>query len=271
MAIVTLTTDFGTQDGYVGAMKGVLLSRAPDATIVDLTHDVPGHDVVAAAFALAQSAPHFPDRTIHVVVVDPGVGGARKPIVVDDGRQLYVGPDNGVLTLAAASPYAGTWAIEAPGFLADAPSSTFHGRDIFAVCAGRLAAGAAPHEVGPAIEPAGALPLQGEHRRDGDSLYARVVHVDRFGNLITDVRAEELPSSPRFSARGERIEGLSETYESVPRGALLAYVGSGGTLEIAVREGSASRELDMARGDAIEIRGEIRGATRGAPGAESPS
>jgi hypothetical protein len=254
LAIVTLTTDFGTADGYVGAMKGVLLRGAPDATLIDITHDVPGHDVVAAAFALAQAAPHFPARTIHVVVVDPGVGGARRPVVIDDGAQIFVGPDNGVLTLAARAPHAGAWAIEAPGFLAESPSSTFHGRDVFAVCAARLAAGARPSDAGPAVALAGVLPLGGEHRRDGDSLFARVVHVDRFGNLITDVRGDELPARPRFQMRGERIRGLSRTYESVERGELLAYVGSGGTLEIAVREGRACDELDMGRGDAIEIR-----------------
>lgn len=253
MAIVTFTTDFGTQDGYVAAMKGVLLQSAPDATLVDITHDVAGHDVVAAAFALAQAAPYFPARSIHVVVVDPGVGGQRRPIVLDDGKQIFVGPDNGVLTLAAAAPYTGVWAIENTGFLADSPSSTFHGRDVFAVCAGRLAAGAEPNEVGPRVELQGALPLQGGHRRDGDSQFARVLHVDRFGNLITDVRGDELPAAPRLHARGERIIGLSETYESVAKGALLAYIGSGGTLEIAVREGRACDELDMRRGDAIEI------------------
>jgi S-adenosylmethionine hydrolase len=252
VAIVTLTTDFGTSDGYVGAMKGVLLQRAPNATIVDITHDIARHDVVAAAFALAQSAPHFPRGTIHVVVVDPGVGGQRLPVAVDDGSNLFIGPDNGVFSLAAPSPTA-AYAIEAPGFRAEAPSSTFHGRDIFAFCAGRLADGASVADAGPSVELLGALPFRGDQRGDGDSVFARVIHVDRFGNLITDFRGDKLPANPRFHARGRRITALSQTYESVGKGELLVYVGSGGTIEIAVREGSAADELDMARGDALEI------------------
>lgn len=251
---MTLTSDFGAQDGYVGAMKGVLLSLAPDATVVDIAHDIPPHDVVAAAFALAQAAPHFPDGTIHVVVVDPGVGGARKPVVIDDGRHRFVGPDNGVLSLAARAPYAAVRAIEAPGFVAESPSSTFHGRDVFARCAGRLAAGARVTDAGPAWTLAGQLPLAGGARRDGDRVFARVIHVDRFGNLITDLPAAELPPSPEFIAGGARIRGLVRTYEDVGRGELLAYIGSGGTLEIAVREGRACDAVDLRRGDAIEVR-----------------
>jgi len=256
VAIITLITDFGTADGYVGAMKGVVLRHAPDAIIVDIAHEIAPHDVVAAAFALAQAAAFFPDGTIHVVVVDPGVGGQRKPVAVDDGRQSFIGPDNGVLSLAAPAPVA-AYAIEATAFHAEAPSSTFHGRDVFAYCAGRLAAMSSPsiEDVGPRVELAGALPLRGEQRAEGDRSYARVIHVDRFGNLITDFRGDKLPGNARFHARGRRITSLSETYESVTRGELLAYVGSGETLEIAVREGSAADELDMKRGDAVEIVG----------------
>ncbi len=252
MSIVTVTTDFGTSDGYVGAVKGVVLAHAPDATIVDVAHDIRPQDVVAAAFALQQAAPHFPAGTVHIVVVDPGVGGERNPVVVDAGDQIYVGPDNGVLSLAIPDAVR-AYKIENPGFRAEAPSTTFHGRDVFAVAAGRIAAGAAPADVGPAVELAGALPLGGDEREHDGSLFARVIHVDRFGNLITDLRGDKLPEGARFQMRGYRIPELSTTYESVAPRELLAYVGSGGTLEIAVRNGSAAEILDMARGDAVEV------------------
>lgn len=252
MSVITLLTDFGTVDGYVGAMKGVLATRAPGVHVVDLAHDVRRHDIVGAAFALAQAAPYFPAGTVHVVVVDPGVGGARRPVVVDDGHQRYVAPDNGVLSLAVPAPVS-AHAIEAPAFRAATPAATFHGRDIFAVAAARLATGAAAADAGPSVELEGVLPLYGEHRADGGSLYARVLHVDAFGNLITDLRGDRVPAGAELRARGLRLGPLRTTYEDVARGELLAYVGSGGTVEVAVREGSAAVELDMTRGDAIEV------------------
>src|SRR5215831_5682554 len=148
MPIVTFTTDFGAHDGYVGALKGVVLSLAPQATLVDVAHGVPARDVAAGAVAIAQAAPLFPAGTIHVVVVDPGVGGARADLVVEAGGSFFVGPDNGVLSLAARGPRR-IFRIEAPSFRREPVSPTFHGRDVFAPAAGRLAAGAAPSEAGP--------------------------------------------------------------------------------------------------------------------------
>jgi S-adenosyl-L-methionine hydrolase (adenosine-forming) len=250
--VVTLITDFGTADGYVGAVKGVILRHAPDAQVIDIAHDIPRYDVMTAAFALAQSAPYFPRGTIHVIVVDPGVGGQRLPVVVDGGDHWFVAPDNGVTSLAVPAPVA-AYAIEAANFRAPRPSTTFHGRDVFAVAAGQLAAGRTPAQAGRPVGLAGALPLRGEERGEGDRRFARVVHVDRFGNLITDLTGDKLPARPRFHVRGYRVGQLSETYESVERGELLAYIGSAGTLELAIREGSAAEELDMARGDAVEV------------------
>jgi S-adenosylmethionine hydrolase len=247
LPIITLTTDFGTADGYVGAMKGVILRLAPSAVVVDIAHDVAPHDVAAGAFALAQAAREFPPGTIHVAVVDPGVGGDRAAVVVDDGRYRFVGPDNGLLALAVARPHA-AWLIEAPELRAPAVAPTFHGRDVFAVAAARLAAGASPASAGRAIELAALDGAAGA--REGA---ARVVHVDRFGNLITDRRADELPAGARFRAGGRDISALSSTYTDVPRGALLAYVGSAGTLEIAVREGRAADLLGVGRGDPVDI------------------
>src|SRR5438128_5699715 len=131
MTVVTFTTDFGSSDGYAGAMKGVVLSLAPDAALVDISHDVPAHDVQAGAFALAQAAPLFPPGTIHVAVVDPGVGGARADLVVAAGGSFFIGPDNGLLTLAAPAPRR-AWRIENPSYRREPVSPTFHGRDVFA-------------------------------------------------------------------------------------------------------------------------------------------
>jgi S-adenosyl-L-methionine hydrolase (adenosine-forming) len=252
--IVTMTTDFGTRDGYVGAMKGVILSAAPGATVVDLTHEVPPHDVAAAAFALAQAAPYFPDGTVHVAVVDPGVGGARRCVAIDDGRHRFVGPDNGTFALAVPAPVA-VPEITAPAFRRGTVAATFHGRDVFAPAAARLAAGAPVAEAGPAV------PLEGRLdggelavSADGRDVRGRVIHVDRFGNLVTDVPAARLAAGATVRV-GARVvaRGLSATYEGVPRGRPLAYVGSAGTLEIAVREGSAASRFRARRGAAVTV------------------
>jgi len=248
---VTLTSDFGTRDGYVGAMKGVILSIAPDARIVDITHELPRHDVAAAAFALAQAAPYFPAGTIHVAVVDPGVGGGRAAVIIDGGEQLFIGPDNGLFSLVAPAP-ARVHAITAPGFRRDQVAATFHGRDLFAVAAGQLAAGARVEEAGPAVGLTGVLALA-RHGPTPSGRWATVVHVDVFGNLITDAGAEDLPAAVRFRVGGILIERLSTTFESVGRGELVAYIGSGNTVEIAVREGDAARVLGVGRGAVVAI------------------
>lgn len=239
--IVTLTTDFGDRDGYVGAMKGVILSRAPGVTLVDITHGVPRHDVAAAANALLDAAPCFPAGTVHLAVVDPGVGGARAAVVVAAGGQLFVGPDNGIFDLVAPRPDA-VHAIADPRFRRAAVAATFHGRDLFAPAAAQLALGAPPAAVGPAVALRGRLEVAGG---------ARVVHVDHFGNLVTGIAG--VPATARFRIAGRVIAGVSETYESVAPGELCAYVGSRGTIEIAVREGSAAELLAAGRGTEVEI------------------
>jgi S-adenosyl-L-methionine hydrolase (adenosine-forming) len=248
-AVITLTTDFGTGDGYVGAMKGVILSLLPGATVVDVTHEVPRHDVAAAAHVLATAAPLYPPGTVHLVVVDPGVGGARRALAVDDGRYRYVGPDNGVFARVLPSARA-VHQISAPAFMRQRPSATFHGRDVFAPAAAKLAAGAAIAEAGPAVTFATpAAPEPG-----------RVVHVDRFGNLITDIAGDGLDPSCGVRVGRTRIVGISRTYDDVTRGRVLAYVGSGGTLEIAVREGSAASKLGVKRGARVTL---VHPAARG--------
>jgi S-adenosylmethionine hydrolase len=241
-AIVTLTTDFGQEDGYVGAMKGVLLSRAPGVTLVDITHDLPRHDIAAAANALLDAAPHFPPGTVHLAVVDPGVGGARAAVVVAAAGQLFVGPDNGVFALVAPRPDA-AHAIEDPAFRGEMISATFHGRDLFAPAAARLALGAPPAAAGPAVALRGRLDIGPGHR---------VVHVDRFGNLVTNIAGSPPPARVRLAGGAVAVR---TTYESVAAGELVAYVGSRGTIEIAVREGSAAALLGAGRGTAVEVDG----------------
>jgi S-adenosyl-L-methionine hydrolase (adenosine-forming) len=238
--LVTLTTDFGTADGYVGAMKGVLHRVAPGVVVVDITHAIARHDIAAGAHALATAAPWYPPGTVHVAVVDPGVGGARRGVVVVAGEQIFVGPDNGLFALLAPSA---AYEIAAADFRAERVSSTFHGRDVFAVAAARLASGAAPAQAGPAVTLEGRLP--------GGS-GPRVVHVDAFGNLVTDV-AGEAARGRRVRVAGRDVGPLRRTFEDVAAGELVAYVGSGGTVEIAVREGSAAEVLGAGRGAPVEL------------------
>jgi S-adenosylmethionine hydrolase len=254
LAIVTFTTDFGARDGYAGAMKGVVLALAPSATLVDITHGVPAQDVASGALALAQAAPLFPAGTIHVAVVDPGVGGARADLVVEAGGAFFVGPDNGVLSLAARGPRR-IRHIAAPGFRREPVSPTFHGRDVFAPTAGRLAAGAPFEDAGPHVDsmvelaPAPVGTYAG--RAEGT-----VIHVDAFGNLITSLLADDLP--PDVAIEVEGLGGVfhptfARTFSDVEAGALVAYVGSGGQLEIARRNGSAAELVGAARGTVVRV------------------
>ena len=243
--LVTLTTDFGTADGYVGAMKGVLHRTAPGLVVVDITHAIARHDVAAGAHALATAAPWFPPGTVHVAVVDPGVGGSRRGVVVVAGHHVFVGPDNGLFSLVAPRP-AAVHEIAAAEFRAERVSPTFHGRDVFAVAAARLATGAAPHQAGPAVALSGRLRAAGGYAH-------QVVHVDAFGNLITDLAGDGVAATGRVRIGGHDIGPLRRTFEDVARGELVAYVGSGGTVEIAVREGSAALVLGAGRGAAVEV------------------
>lgn len=239
MAIITLTTDFGTRDGYVGAMKGVLAARgARDTTVIDITHDVAPGDVAHAAWVVRTTCHEFPPWTNHVVVVDPGVGGARAGVIVQVQDHRYIGPDNGVFAYVA-SPSDPAWAIEHRRFRAARVSPTFHGRDVFAHAAAVLARGELlPSAAGSSVRLAGALPWGPRPPGQG-----RVVHVDRFGNLVTDLPAAEAGQAVALSRYTLPLAG---TYEDVAPGELLAYIGSAGTVEIAVRDGSADRHIARA-------------------------
>jgi hypothetical protein len=268
--IITLTTDFGLDDPYVAAMKGVILSLNPAATIVDITHQVRPQQVAQAAFLLAQALPYFPRGTIHVVVVDPGVGTARQALALATPEMLLVGPDNGALsaglpeeTRRRALPGPDPRDVELPeGYRAVAlrrgrymrkpVSATFHGRDIFAPAAAHLSLGVGLEALGPPVTRIQALPPFRARRRPDGALEGRVMHVDRFGNVVTDVRAEDLPEGRvEVSIGGQRIEGPAHTYEEEPE--LKALVSSAGYLEVACRGGSAAYRLGVDIGAGVLV------------------
>ncbi len=257
MPIITLTTDFGWRDSYVGAMKGVLYSLAPDAHVVDVAHDVPPHDVVHGAFVIAQAAPHFPKGSIHIGVIDPGVGSLRKALCASCDGQYFIGPDNGLFALVAHAAKQWTaYQLADTRFFRPEVSSTFHGRDIFAPVAAHLARGESPDSFGPPLERP--IPLELPHfTTDERQLVGEVIYIDHFGSAVTNIRQRDVPTTSldRVHVRvgGTTIHGLSRTYEERGRGEVLALIGSTELLEIAIRDGNAAEELDLQRGTQIFI------------------
>ncbi|MCP4446475.1 MAG: SAM-dependent chlorinase/fluorinase [Myxococcales bacterium] len=247
MALVTLLTDFRTSDGYVGAMKGVLYSRAPGVRVADVSHDIPAHDIGAAAHALTNTVPYFPAGTIHICVVDPGVGSERKAVIVVHKDQLLVGPDNGVFSLVAPRATK-AYEISEAAFLRDRPSMTFHGRDVFAAAAAELARGGRPEDAGPQVVLRGRLPQE-----QAEGAAACVTHIDVFGNLITNIARKKVPDSAGFRIAGRDISSLSESYSNVGEGELVAYIGSRETLEFAIRGGNAAETLGASRKAVVEL------------------
>jgi S-adenosyl-L-methionine hydrolase (adenosine-forming) len=254
MAIITLTTDFGLADGYVGIMKGVILGIARDVHLVDLSHDIPPQDVREAIYLLDAAAPYFPDGAIHLAVVDPGVGSERRLLVVRTGRACYVGPDNGLFTRPLTEPGAEAWELDRPEFWLPQVSRTFHGRDIFAPAAAHLANGLLPGEMGrPVVDPVRIAIARPTRAPDG-AIRGQVVHVDRFGNLITDVPASWVAGEGwKCRIAGEDFAGIRETYAAVSPSTLLMLIGSGGSLEIAERNGNAARRLGVRAGEPLWV------------------
>jgi S-adenosylmethionine hydrolase len=244
--IITLLTDFGTADGYVGEMKGVLLAGAPEATLVDITHEIPAQDVEAARLTLARVWRRFPPGTVHLVVVDPGVGTERAALAVASDERFLVGPDNGVLSPALLIAGARVVALEAPPHA----SATFHGRDVFAPAAARLASGTSVESLGFAFaQPR--IRRTPEPRRTGDgALLGEVISIDRFGNAITNLVGLRTGT---VEAAGLSLP-LRRTYGEAPVGAPIAIVGSSGLIELAVRDGNAARTLRLTRGSAVVYR-----------------
>jgi S-adenosyl-L-methionine hydrolase (adenosine-forming) len=247
---VTLLTDFGTRDSYVAEMKGVLLTGAPAATLVDVTHEIPAGDIRAAAYVLSRTWSRFPDGTVHLVVVDPGVGSSRAALALSAGSHFFVGPDNGVFTPVLHDAEVEAVALPIP----PGASATFHGRDLFAPAAAALASGAALQTLGPRFA---ALPKRLAYtlpHRENGAVIGEVVYVDRFGSLITNLRAEEIPPHATIELDELEIGPLRQTYNDVAPGNLLAYIGSGGAVEIAVRDGSAARRLGVGMGGRVRAR-----------------
>jgi S-adenosylmethionine hydrolase len=250
LSLITLLTDFGHADSYVAEMKGVLLSAIPDATLVDLSHSVPPGDLRAAAYLLGRTWHRFPAGTIHLAVVDPGVGTTRAALALTAGGHFFVGPDNGLFTFVLRA--AEVQIVELP--TPEGASATFHGRDLFAPVAAALASGTPLADLG---EPFRRMPqrlVYTEPRYEGKSLVGEVVYVDRFGTLVTNLTRELVPDYAAVEVEGLEIGPLRRTFGDVAAGGLVAYLGSGGQIEIAVRNGSAARRLGMGVGGRVRVR-----------------
>jgi S-adenosylmethionine hydrolase len=289
--IITLTTDFGLADGYVGTMKGVILGLASQARIVDISHAIAPQDIAGGAFVLYRAAPYFPPDTIHVAVVDPGVGSARRAMLLATDHGWFVGPDNGLFTYVlreAAARAAGgveaadlpavwdprfdlvdalrsadparlpaAYALTNPAYWRPTRSATFHGRDVFAPVAAHLAAGVPPAVVGPPLPLTDLtlLPIV-TPTVSATGIAGRVIACDHFGNLITNIAAGLLaplgpPSRVRVTLAGRPLPGVQPTYAAVPPGSPLALINSAGLLEIAVRDGHAGRQLGVGEGASV--------------------
>lgn len=275
--LITLTTDFGTADGYVGVMKGVMLTIAPRACLVDISHEISPRDVRQAAYALYAAAPFFPSHAVHLAVVDPGVGGGRRPIALRTSAGTFVGPDNGILTyMMARGEVEALVELADPRYRLEQVCDTFHGRDIFAPAAAHLAAGVPIASLGPPLSDPVTLPLP-HLEITPRAIAGEVMVVDRFGNAVTSIGRltwcrDELVFEPAFhaatreerirfraaeatlSAAGREIAGLCHTYVDVEPGAVLALVGSTLHLEIAMREGHAAAQWGLRPGDPVSLR-----------------
>jgi hypothetical protein len=261
-AIITLLTDFGTEDTYVGVMKGVITSICPSAQVIDLTHQVPPQDIATGAFLLDVSVDYFPEGAIHVAVVDPGVGTARKPVALRTAKAFFVGPDNGIFTLVLQrQQLLQAICLDNPRYHLPTVSSTFHGRDIFAPVAAHIACGVSVEELGTPIHRLQRLPLP-RIRVDWQGIRATVVHIDRFGNAITNLTRDNYEAwRTRWDVKEPAVQvaasdiflPIATTYGEVARGKPLALFGSSGRLEIAVNGGSAALELALRRGDTIKV------------------
>lgn len=253
--LITLLTDFGLKDHFAGVLKGVIASIAPKTRVVDITHEVEPYCVAQAQFLLSQSWPYFPKGTIHVAIVDPGVGGGRRPILVEAYGHRFVGPDNGLFGDLLIAPKARVRLIaNSSHFLPDV-SATFHGRDVFAPIAAHLSLGVAPSRIGPLINDA---VRQTEGREVQDSNFAwtgTIVHADRFGNLITNFPANYIPAAGRFvlTAASYELRDRAASYSAIPPGQLAVVAGSSGYLEIAANQDSAARLLGLGVGTRVRL------------------
>ncbi len=251
--MITLTSDFGLLDHYVGTMKGVILSRCPDARIIDISHEITPFSILQGAYTIAQSASFFPPATVHVVVIDPGVGTARRPILAQARGQYFIAPDNGVLSLVLPEEPA-IWEIANPAWRLSNVSETFHGRDIFAPAAAAIASGLPAQDAGPRLHKFITLPdlnpTRTQHGWDG-----KVFSVDRFGNIITNFHVELVnPDEVAIQCRDATVSEFHRTFGAAPPGRCFAYFGSSGYLEIGINQGRAADCLSVQPGDNVVLR-----------------
>lgn len=256
-SVITLTTDFGTRDHYVGALKAVLLSIAENARLIDISHQIPPQDIMAAAWVVRNSAFLFPPGSVHLVVVDPGVGTRRKPIAIEIEGRFFVGPDNGIFSLIADQySYTGVELTNSK-FWRQETSSTFHGRDIFAPVAAHIASGVPLHKLGEPVEKLEtyrwAVPIS-----DKDGVQGWIVHIDHFGNLISNIPAEMIQKAGaggdlKIYVGNTIFDKIVTTFGDVPDGEPAAYIGSSGVLEIAINKGDAKEMLGVEKGAQVSI------------------
>jgi S-adenosyl-L-methionine hydrolase (adenosine-forming) len=264
--IITLTTDFGLTDSYVGSMKGVILSIAPDARLVDITHAIGPQDTHQAAYILKTFYQYFPPGSIHLVIVDPGVGSQRRAIAFQTPKATFIAPDNGLLTevwsdARARWGHEGCIVVELAErrYWRDHVSNTFHGRDIFAPAAAHMAAGVPLTAFGPRLATINETTFEQPSRGRNGELIGRIIHVDHFGNCITNITPRVLERADKggelvVTIIDQHISGLRQIYADVPVGALIALIGSSDHLELAVRNGNAAQTLGVGIGDIVRVR-----------------
>ncbi len=264
MSIITLLTDFGTEDEYVGLMKGVILSINPSAAIVDITHQIAPQDIVQAAFSVHASYLYFPEGSVHLIVVDPGVGMRRDLLILKMRKHLFVAPDNGVLTLLLGeTDITALVRLTNSNFYLNPVSRTFHGRDIIAPVGAHLSKGIDLRNMGEEVDPKYAVRLEDLRARtlENGGIIGKIVAIDHFGNLISNIESQKL-AAVDVGGRKKRITikigshlicGLSETYGSVAPQAPLALIGSRGYLEIALNQGSAGQFFNARPGDTVQV------------------
>lgn len=251
--LITLTTDFGLQDHYVGVMKGVISSIYPDAWVIDLTHGVGSHSVEQGAFFLLSSYRYFPEGTVHTVVVDPGVGSWRRPLAAFCDGRYFIAPDNGVLSYAFEGREVEAVEIDAERYGLKPMSATFHGRDLFSPSAAWLASGVPFPDMGEEIDDWFRLPSIEPGRTPENGWTGRVLNVDKFGNLVTNFRPEMVPESFRLVVGELETRRRVQAYAEVDRGEAFVITGSAGFVEVSVREGSAAAWARVEIGDKVEL------------------
>jgi len=251
--ILTLTTDFGLSDHYVGAMKGVILGICPQAQLVDISHQASPFAIEEGAYLVAQAYRSFPKKTVHVVVVDPGVGSARRPILMEAAGQYFVAPDNGVLAMIYAREKHKIRLISNQRYFRHPVSRTFHGRDVFAPVAAHLAAGVAPARMGKSIADYLRPPFEKPLPTGPRTWVGRILKIDHFGNVITNFHGDEFPGVEKLAIGRAKVRVVRQSYAESPPGELFVIVGSAGYWEVSLNQGSAAEKIGCASGEAVEL------------------